>query len=137
MRRIVLAFLVACTPARSFEPPTSFNLSAQIELVEAADDWNVRTFPDHRITWEENGRWRVLSQVPHGGYNGFCYHDERLIFITPDPPKGVTVYSIALHEFGHALGLKHTARGVMNPTVPTTTFADEDINECRRVEACP
>jgi hypothetical protein len=131
MRRLVLAALLSCTPLQ-FAVDPAFVPDEQAEVRKAAADWNARTV--HPITFDGTA-WRVLKQDPGTGYNGITYSSKHLILISAEHP-GATVYSVALHEFGHALGLQHTTTGVMQAAVVSTEFTPEVLAECKRVSAC-
>jgi hypothetical protein len=134
MRGFLLAFLVACTPPLAFVVAPTFTPDKQAQIAQAAATWNRLTVAEKRITLE-GGEWSILEVDPGTGWNGSCTPSRRIIRIHPEP-HNATTYAVALHEFGHALGLMHTPRGVMNPEVATTEFSDEDFAECKRVEAC-
>jgi hypothetical protein len=134
VRALVLAFLVSCAPPLAFTVAPTFTPDEQAQIARAADEWNKRTVPSKRITLD-GGEWRILEEDPGTGWNGSATPSRRVIRIHPNPVNATT-YAVALHEFGHALGLMHTARGVMFATEATEEFSDEDQAECRRVEAC-
>jgi hypothetical protein len=46
-------------------------------------------------------------------------------------------FAIELHEFGHALGLPHTATGVMEPHAYEPSFTPDVLIACRNAGACP
>lgn len=134
MRALLLALLAACAPPPAFTVSPAFDADEQEQIARAAEEWNKRTVPEAHIT-VTGGEWRILKEIPHPYYNGSCSRSGRWIKIRPNPTSAA-VYDIALHEFGHAIGLGHVPRGVMNPEVATVEFSDEDMAECRRVGAC-
>lgn len=134
MRALLLAFLVSCAPPLAFVVAPTFTPDKQAQIAQAAEEWNQRTASSKRITLD-GGEWSILEVDPGTGWNGSCTPSRRIIRIHPEP-HNATTYAVALHEFGHALGLMHTPRGVMFADEATTEFSDEDLAECRRVEAC-
>lgn len=130
----LLALSVACGGPLGMRVDPSWPASAQDEIARAAADWNARVKPDRRIVLGHDG-WRILRDTPPGGYNGFALPSERTIWIAPEP-RGASVYAVALHEMGHALGLRHTPTGVMMPFTVSTDFTPEVLAECRHAEAC-
>lgn len=131
--RWLFLFLVACAPPLKFAVDPAFPSPDHDQITAAAAEWNRRT-TGHPIAFDGTS-WRVVRAAPVSGYNGWCDHSRRLIEIHPNPP-GATIYAVALHEFGHALGLNHTEHGVMDPKHVTVEFSNEDMAECRRVGAC-
>jgi hypothetical protein len=99
----------------------------------AAVEW--KTIATRQIRILDKGDWLVVpAEVPKG--LGYAQSGRHLIRISPETPDD-QVYAVALHEFGHALGLQHVKPGVMDPDVQTIEFSAEDFAECRRVGACP
>jgi predicted Zn-dependent protease len=134
MRALVLAAVVACAPPVAYRADARFTPSQREEIRQAAATWNGLVEPGKRIT--EGDAWTVLAEEPPvGGANGLCRRSTRTIWIR-NPPIEATVYAVALHELGHALGLGHVSRGVMDPTRVTVEFSDEDRAECRKAGAC-
>jgi hypothetical protein len=149
MRRAVLLLaleLLACAPDRrtstatdriTVEPLWSFTPTQQEEIERAAAEWNARTVPSKRIVFERGGDWRVLGHNPCTGVNGHADPVMQVVHVTPDPGGGATVYAVALHEFGHVLGMwQHTPTGVMHASEVSVEFTAEVMAECRRVGAC-
>lgn len=142
MRRALLALLAACAPAYGFHVDPRFSADDVAGIQRAADQWNARS--RHRITLQ-GGTWRVLRQegplsaADDGGavdvdWNGECSRSRRTVWIHPQSSQPAEV--VALHEFGHALGLGHTATGLMMATTVSTEFTPEVMAECRRAGAC-
>lgn len=152
-RVIALVVGMAGCARVAFVVDPAFSPSEDMELARAAREWNALTKPDHRIVLT-GGAWSVVKQAPADGYNGYTMGHE--VEIAPGTP-GASVYAVAKHEFGHALGLGHVCRGpldmpratvpqcdvdgggvgVMDPMNVVTVFSPLDIAECRRVGACP
>lgn len=109
-----------------------FNTSQQSEIQRAGKDWNA--FTTRAVTFSNDGDWLIIpATVPLG--LGLEQKQRRLIRISPSTPDD-QVYAVALHELGHALGLRHVSQGVMDPVRQTIKFSDEDMAECRRAGAC-
>lgn len=154
MRRVLCLALVACAPALAFAVDPAFPASEQEEIRLAAETWNAVTVPEKRIS-VEGGQWTVQAIAPEGGWNGITYRSRRVIQIHPQHPRA-TVYAVAMHEFGHALGLAHLCTsnavgpessdrvcdvtasvGVMDPLTVREDLTALDMAECRRVGSCP
>lgn len=133
MRALLLALVVACTPPVAYRADVAFTDDEQAQVWRAATTWNERTLPERRIT--QGTIWRVLKQEPPHSFNGECSQRARTIWIRPEP-RGATVYEVALHEFGHALGLGHTSTGVMMAAEVSTEFTSDVMAECKRAGAC-
>jgi hypothetical protein len=113
-----------------------FTQQQSSEIRRAADAWNPRTIREVRFAAEGDGDWLILPASVTLNRLGYAQRKRRLIRINPVTPDD-QVYAVALHELGHALGLGHVQHGVMDPDHQTIEFSDEDMAECRRVEACP
>lgn len=110
-----------------------FTAGQQDEIQRAADAWNAFTVRPVRLT--DDGDWLILPALVPGGWLGYSQPRRRLIRVSPMTPDD-QIYAVALHELGHALGLRHVSQGVMDPTRQTVDFSEQDMAECRRVGAC-
>ena len=149
---VLLLALAACIEPVAYTPAREFPDSERAEIWAAARKWDEIVKPARRIRPGTN--WLVVREEPPYGFNGYASSRERKIWIRPVPGGGVSTYEIALHEWGHALGLRHTCTapgakgsvassrpctgdfGVMDPTKPNVEFTDEDVKECREAGAC-
>lgn len=115
---------------------SAFTFAQAQEIHSAAEAWNERTMAKlvdvSDVTGRDLGEWYILPSTPPGGWQGYSMGKRKLVRLDPTMP----VYPTALHELGHVLGLKHVARGVMDPARQTVVFSWEDTLECERVEAC-
>lgn len=154
MTRLAIAALVVATLSCASHEPLTFRFDADIDastqaLIEsAAKPWNERTFEDRRITFAPDGAWRISvtddleaqavgRTCKHAG--GFDCALPQWIRIRPGHGEERT-YGVAMHEFGHALGVAHLDEGrvgVMSANVLTTTFSDDDRTACVVAGACP
>jgi predicted Zn-dependent protease len=103
------------------------------EITRAAKRWN--EFTTRTVHIVSDGEWLVVPATSPKGL-GYAQGARRLIRISPVTPDD-QIYAVALHEFGHALGLNHVPKGVMDPDRQTIEFSPEDIAECKRCGACP
>lgn len=133
MRALVLALLVACAHPVAYHTDPTFTPDERAEIRQAAAAWNAFLKPEKQIT--EGDAWVILKQAPPLGYNGQCSISQRTIWIHPEH-RGATMYDVALHELGHAVGLGHTKTGVMMALEVSAVFTTEVLGECRRIGAC-
>ncbi len=138
MKKLIVATLVACAPPLAFSVHPTFTVEERMGIAMAAAEWNARTVPSKQITLS-GGSWRIDKvESTNGGYNGWCSRGKRVIQIDSDT-QGVSTYAVALHEFGHAVGLEDLPTdhpGVMNDRHVTVVFSAYDMAECARVGAC-
>jgi hypothetical protein len=129
-----LTFLPSCSDeVVTVEIDPAFTVAAQNEVRRAGNEWNKRA--RSTLSFVDDGEWLILpAETPSAGL-GYAQGRRKLIRISTRTPDD-QVYAVALHELGHALGLKHTSKGVMDPTRQTMQFSDEDMQECSRVGAC-
>lgn len=126
--------LVSCADSGvDCEIDSEFTAEEQLEIRRAADDWNTRATREVRFV--ADGDWLILPASTSLGL-GLAQGRRRIIRINPSTPDD-QVYAVALHELGHALGLRHVKQGVMDPNRQTIIFSEEDMAECRRAGACP
>jgi hypothetical protein len=142
MKRLIigaLALLSACAsghaPGVLYQTEAEFTDDERYEIAQAAEAWNSLPALRPEMHIGEGNEWLVVKERPPQGYNGETSVTQRKIWIDPQHP-GASVYAVALHEFGHALGLGHTQTGVMMPFTVSVEFTPEVIAECRRVGAC-
>lgn len=133
MKHIALLLLASCAAPVAYRADVAFSAPERAEIAQAAADWNERLKPDKRIT--EGDAWKVLKQEPPHSFNGECHRGVKTIWIRP-APVDASVYAVALHEWGHALGLGHTTTGVMMATTVSTEFTPEVMTECRKAGVC-
>ena len=88
-------------------------------------------------------QWWVLSAEPGDGMTGFANTTHSLVLVTPNATDDQAL-RIALHEFGHVLGIPHQSSGVMcgvdvDPTCPyegPSALSEEDVEACKAAGAC-
>ncbi len=132
---ILASTLVACTnqpPHYVFAPDPDLTPDQIAVLHTAAAQWNAVS--DIPISFDQNGLFIRLAPM-NPGTQGLDYASEG-IEIAPNL-KPDRFYNVALHEFGHAIGLQHINHpGVMDPQATQHVFSTEDLTECHRVGAC-
>jgi hypothetical protein len=133
---IVLVFAPSCEGDYvDCEIDSTFSGDEALEIQRAVDDWTVfASSRSPRVV--DRGEWLILTAPVPGGWLGYAQGRRKLIRISPETPDN-EVYAVALHELGHALGLGHVTKGVMDKSKQTIQFSDEDFAECQRAGACP
>ncbi len=132
--------LVACTDTSALSPEEQ-------DLVAAAAAWwrpytkpEVGPYCTTDAQWGRclvHGRWVLLSQTEDlepptlGRYHRREGHIEAM-----DGLALGTWLLVVKHELGHAMGMEHTATGVMRAMIEEG-WTPEVEAECRRVGACP
>jgi hypothetical protein len=128
--------LLACgRPEVPVPIDATFTADERAAIASAIEDWNQRTNDRHKIesrTWP----WFIVRQDPGSARAGKCVFGAALILLRPGMSPDM-LRAAARHELGHALGLQHVRRGVMQPdTFAENDFSEEDVAECRRAGAC-
>jgi hypothetical protein len=158
MRRVLLALaLVACAddPPRqdaacAVGPPSTAPAVASLGFTEedaggwgaAAFAWDQVVVPERWVTcavpWCAVGdeRWTLTKTPPQLPYIGSADRASMELNVGSGFPAA-DYRAFAKHELGHAIGLKHTATGVMAERIETEEFTTDVMAECRRVGACP
>lgn len=81
----------------------------------------------------------VKEPAPTSDAMGETAYGVDLVRLHPNLSERGVFEAVAMHEFGHVLGLQHVTagEGVMNPDpVWDTEISAVDVQECRRVGAC-
>lgn len=152
---VLAAFLACASP--TFDLDEKWSPEEQAEIRRAGDAWAPIVKPHFRPRFTESGDWDVVRRAPAGGYNGLTEHGDREITINPSAP-GSSLFCVARHEIGHALGLRHVCfaswakgavvpgapdcdprapAGVMDPSACPETFSALDLAECTFQGVCP
>jgi hypothetical protein len=109
---------------------------------EACERWNFVAIRQQYIADPGDGTWRVqLRLAEHmidqrDGVAGEVIRGAHSMHLLRgmDP---ATFAMVAAHEQGHALRLEHhDGAGLMNEHAGQIEFSEEDLAECRRVNAC-
>lgn len=153
MRALLLSAVLACGDAPNDERafalvpectrPTDYHFMVPgradlEELNRAAVQWNRITTSGSCIDFvgTSSKGWRIVRDTTSQGWNGECEVWRKLVTIADPPGGGISVFAVALHELGHAIGLAHVERGVMMAEAVMTDFTQDDIRECQSVGAC-
>lgn len=145
-----LLTLSACSNSNRCTVEGSFSDAQRQQLYRAAEQWNAITTADAQIELttddETDCRVALRDQIHIANDNGrtvgrTTFGAHRLVTLARELGEGDTFYAVALHEFGHIVGLGHLPPGqygVMQPiAVWATAISPADLSECQRVRACP
>lgn len=144
MRALVLLALVSCADDGGIRwtLPPDMTAEERADFDASCDAWNAIAVRQQSVDIIGDGH--VVMTDHMGAFrdpNGDGINDVRgemgghWMHLRPGMSR--TEFRIVVrHEQGHALGLRHVQAGVMSETEAGGEFSEEDLAECRRVNAC-
>ncbi len=138
---LVLAGLLAsCSTSRArvheLHVDPDFTNEERAALFSAAAKWNAVATSQILLTDDPAAHGEIVRRAP-AHMNAFATTERDHVEISPGLPPEIFAH-VAMHELGHVLRLDYSINGVMRcdgSTYPVD-LSGEDIEECRRVEAC-
>lgn len=134
---LLAALALGCGPSElSCEIDQTFSASRAESIRLAAKAWTVLC--QQEVFFTSNGDWLVVSAAVPGGWRGSVDPDRHIFRIDPALTPDDLVFAVALHEFGHLLGLRHLPHGVHGVMAgPDDSdihleFSDADVIQARR-----
>ena len=136
--------LVGCADEVTYLTDAAFSEAQASEIDRAAGWLNGHTARKLvRVYRRSEADYHVISARVPGGWRGHASEGFELVRIDLELTPPELVFEVAKHEFGHALGMGHTATGFMfdgtsdeQPCVPDYEWTPDVTEECIRAGAC-